>query len=318
MRATARLSDFALELEAPGDAGLRVWKPKFLASIQGRMCYTSHLGEGTIGFAGWMPYELRQWPIALDKIAFKRYAIAHDIATPAACFDPALIQGPFLIKQATSSFGEGIRGPYRAFDAGDSAQQLQAGEYYENFVIGLIAKAWCWGEECFAVHLHRPSIVTGDGHSTLQGLVSSLPNRDGKHDWSRIEILARYAGIASLEEVMPPGKEVVVEFRYGSRYDGGFASNPNQFEVLSSRLTEQIARASCELAKAASEPTVPEPSLYTLDAMIDAAGTIQFLEMNCNPLMHPDGYGAVLRGSLVAPAATEQDAECPLRVVTRT
>jgi hypothetical protein len=300
MRATARLSDFALELAGPGEDEVQVWQPKFVASIHGRLCYTSHLGEGTTGFAGWMPYELRQWPIALDKIAFKRYAIAHDIPTPAACFDPALIQGPFLIKQATSSFGEGIRGPYRKFDPSDPEQRLQTGEYYENFILGLIAKAWCWGDECFAIHLHKPSVVTGDGRSSLRQLVCQLPNsRDGQNDWQRLEALGRYCGMGSPEEIVPEGKEVLIEFRYGSRYERDFVANPNVLEQShENKLASQFVRAGPTFGRASSNHASGLPCLYTLDAMVDREGTVSFLEMNCNPVMHPDVYAGVLLSSM--------------------
>ena len=37
------------------------------------------------------------------------------------------------------------------------------------------------------------------------------------------------------------------------------------------------------------------PSLFTLDAMVDGQGQVQFLEMNCNPLVHPDLYAPMLQ-----------------------
>jgi hypothetical protein len=288
------MTDFSLQLSFRGASA--VWPAKFMANVGGRLVYTDSLVKGTVGFAGWMPYLLRQWPIALDKIEFKRYAISNGIPTPAACFDPSSIQGPFIIKQNNSSFGEGIRGPYLAFDEHAPAHALQEGEYYENFIVGHIAKAWCWGGECMAVHLHAPSVAVGDGQSTLRQLVGRLPNSRGDdNDWELIERLAAFCGIGSLDEVVPPGKQVMVEFRYGSRYEAVTFENPNVLDrIRSSGLARQFADAARKFAAAIPPQADAGPTMFTLDAMVDADGQVLFLEMNCNPLVHPDLYGAML------------------------
>ena len=194
--ASTQLADFGLRLELAGRT--EVWSARFMARTGGRLAYTDALIPGTIGFAGWTPYAQRRWPVAVDKGAFKQFAFEHGLATPAACLEPAGIGGPFLIKKIDGSFGDGIRGPYVSYDAEDPDQRLQEGEYYENFIVGLIAKAWCWGDRCVAVHLHEPSTVTGDGGSTLRHLVEALPNTRGEHDWDLIVRLAAYCGIAGM------------------------------------------------------------------------------------------------------------------------
>lgn len=295
VKATVDLSDGSLQLVD----GQRTesWRAKYLATLDGRTVYLPARGPGVIGFAGWMPYPLRQWRTAVDKIAFKRCAIAAGVDTPAACFDPEQIGGPFLIKHAGGSFGEGIRGPFLAHEPGNPQHRLADGEYYENFVVGHIAKAWCWGDHCVALHLDAPSIVTGDGQSTLRALVQALPNsRQGEHDWALVGRLAEYCGITSLDAVLPKGKEVLVEFRYESRYqvtarDG----NPNRMPSLRDH---DLGRQFSHAAKVFSGSISPEPALrqsfFTLDAMIDPEGRASFLEMNCNPLVHPDLYAPML------------------------
>jgi hypothetical protein len=295
IHAVTRLSDFGLQISA-GDRKA-VWAAKFMAHIGGRLMYTDSLVKGTAGFAGWMPYPLRQWPIALEKSAFKRYAIQNEIPTPAACFDPALIGGPFIIKRDNSSFGEGIRGPYWVHDAGNPAHALEDGEYYENFIVGHIAKAWCWGDRCVAVHLHPPGMVVGDGSSTLRQLMEGLPNTQGSaNDWDLIARLGACCGIGSIDDVVDAGKEVLVEFRYGSRYEVASYDNPNVLDrIASSGLAAQFAEGARKFTRAIPAQPGAGPSLFTLDAMVDGQGQVLFLEMNCNPLVHPDLYEVMLR-----------------------
>ena len=303
MKASMQFSDFSLRLEGNGRSA--TWRPKFVASMSGRLMYTGAMSPDMIGFAGWMPYAIRQWPIAVDKAAFKRFAIEADIPTPMACFDPALIGGPFIIKQHNSSFGEGIRGPFLGYDSSDPAQQLARNEYYENFILGVSAKAWCWGSQCVAVHLEKPTIVVGDGASTLKDLVLALPNSRGENDWELIRSLGRYSGIGSEGDIVPAGKEVVVEYRHGSRYRKTKKSNANVLDqIRETELGSQFRRASTVFAGGISTDAQLQESLYSLDAVVDAQGNAWFLEMNCNPLVHPDSYGAML-GSRFAQGAEQ-------------
>jgi len=303
LRAEVQLSDFSLRLAF--DAGQESWAPRFLARSGGRLVYTDRLAPGVAGFAGWMPYRLRQWPIATDKSAFKRFAAEHGLATPAACRDAGSIGGPFLVKLDNSSFGEGLRGPFLAYDAEDAAQQLRTGEYYENFVVGLIAKAWCRGGECLALHLHPPSSVVGDGRASVRQLVEALPNSLGRHDWALVGRLATCSGLGSADEVPRAGQEVLVEYRYGSRYEPVSFENPNVLgRIEGTELARQFATAARICATAI--PASTDDSIFTLDAIVDASGEALFLEMNCHPTVHPDLYRSVVAARLLAvPAMLE-------------
>lgn len=302
--AVTPLCGLGLRLTLPN--GEETWPARFLTETQGRSAYSDELVKGTRGFAGWAPYPLRQWPLAVSKSAFKRHALEQGIATPAATRDPARIGGPFLVKADRSSFGEGIRGPFARYDAGDAAHALREGEYYENFVVGLIAKAWCWGPECVALHLHAPSKVTGDGERTLRRLVEALPNRRGENDWDLVERLAACCGVHGLDTVPPAGKDVLVEFRYGSRYEPSDFENPNLAERLAGTpLFAQFETAARTFAAAIPPQPGGGACLFTLDAIVDRNGEALLLEMNCHPVVHPDLYRPMLASRLVAPETTK-------------
>lgn len=293
LQACVQLPDFSLRIEDDGAPVL--WTPKFVRNANGRLSYSPAPGAGVVGFAGWTPYALRRWPSGSSKFQFKRFADAHGIVTPAACTSPTAIGGPFLVKHDTSSFGEGMRGPFLAYDPEDPAQQLRPGEYYENFIVGVIAKAWCWGGSCLALHLDPPTTVTGEGTSTTRALVMALPNARADHDWDLVARLALACGVPSIDEVLPAGKQVLVEFRYGSRYAEENQRNPNTWGRLPDpRLSQQFTRAARLCAEDIAAHFPEGEACYTLDAMVDAQGTVWFLEMNCSPLVHPDLYSAML------------------------
>src|SRR6187402_3103671 len=120
LTASMDLADFALTLSRGEHSA--VWRARFFANLEGRLAYADRPGPLVRGFAGWWPYAGRQWETAGNKMAFKQHAVRHGIPTPAACIDPRQIGGPFIIKNARSSFGEGIRGPFLRHEPGVEAQ----------------------------------------------------------------------------------------------------------------------------------------------------------------------------------------------------
>lgn len=300
------LRDYSLHLAH--EQHRQVWRPRFVTTVDNRMVYVDKPHPAARGFVGWTPYPIRQWPAATDKMVFKRLARESSIPTPAACVDPQDIGGPFLIKKARSSFGEGIRGPFVAFDPHDPATRLGEGEYYENFILGHIVKAWYWGSQWVAVEFRAPPVVVGDGRTPLRELILALPNPSGRpHDWPVLSRLARYCGIHSLDEVPSAGKEVLVDFKYASRYEPSKPDNLNTIaKIEATPLGAQFLQAGRLFSAAVSATHRAGKSLFALDAMVDQEGQAWFLEMNSNPMIHPDLYGTMISTEVLkrASAAT--------------
>jgi hypothetical protein len=311
LQASIELPSFSLHLHGAGAP--QRWRPRFVTRMGAGTAYTDVPVDDTVGFAGWLPYGPRRWPEGSGKAAFRRFAQANGLPQPAACIDPADLRGPFLVKGEKGSFGRGQRGPFLTCDAFDPAHRLREGEYYENFVPGWMAKGWCWGASCIALDLQRPPTVSSDGRSTVRALAGAL----GAFAVQDTELLARlsaYCNVASIDEVLPEGREVLVHYRWGAdprQLAGAPGSLPPapvppgvqaQFDAAAQRSVACLAAAG-----------LPAETLYTLDAVVDADGTTLFLEMNCNPLVHPAAYDTMV-ASAVAGAAPAPSLAAPARV----
>jgi len=276
------------------------WFPRFVGVLgDGRYAYSEQLTEFTTGFVGWLPYRRGSWNTARDKRAFKAYAASRGIATPAASTDPASQTLPFIVKSPSSSFGSGIRGPCVRHDPECAQQRLQAGEYCETFVAGYIVKAFYWGATLVAVEFFKMPAVKGDGRATLRQLVERVPARqDGRgHDWEALGGLAQLSGVGSLDEVPAKDQEVLIDFKYGSRYERSLSKNRNTIDRLRAipALAEQFAQAGRVFAESIGSSENREATFYTLDAIVDADEKAWFLEMNSSPMVHPDAYSTMLQ-----------------------
>ena len=69
-----------------------------------------------------------------------------------------------------------------------------------------------------------------------------------------------------------------------------------------SHIARQLDAAGSALWRGAIPADIRADTLWTLDAIVDDAGTVWLLETNCNPMVHPDAYFAMLEG-IFRPAA---------------
>lgn len=267
------------------------FQPQFTFTQDGLIRYTPQFGPQVGGFAGWRPYLDRKWPLAGDKLAFKKFAAEQGLRTPAHWLKPHAGLQNFIIKQLRSSFGVGIRGPFRQHQATDPAQQLQSGEFFEAFVPGRIAKAWYWAGELICLELRQPPRLHGDGVATVARLAEQVRHRHAEPQ--ALGWMADYQHRA-LNSVLPMGVPMVVDFKYGSPYEKPVFVNDNVLpRHQGSRLAEQLAQAGQVLAQAVPQ-AIRGTTLFTLDAMVDEQDQVWLLEMNSNPMVHPDAYPVMM------------------------
>jgi hypothetical protein len=299
-QATMGFGDFSLELRARN----RYFhlQPQFTHREQGRLRYFPRMRDDTLGFVGWLPYFNKRWPAGSEKLPFKELCVANGLRTPAFSTVSAGALGDVLVKHRFSSFGSGMRGPYRRADQGTPQSRLGENEYYEEFVPGRIAKVWYWDERPVCLELFDMPAVTGDGARSFAELVATQVQFPGvPPERSHLEALARYQGFRP-DDVTPAGARLLADFRYSSplfQLRGNHNGN-----VLPQHEKGEIGRQLREAGRVFWKD-IPEAvrrgTLYTVDAIVDGKERVWFLEMNCNPMIHPDVYLAMFEG-LFGPA----------------
>lgn len=256
--------------------------PQFVGRRDGRqLMYFDVPDRFAIGFVGWLPYKAQAWDISLSKLAFKAAARDLGIPTPAHWRQLDAIGVPFLVKRERGAFGYGMRGPFKAADAG--ALTLADGEYCEEFKWGRVARAWYWNGRLAVLEMFDMPAVTGDGTSSCESLLART-GADVPPDWTQI---ARLQGVAPAD-VPEAGRRVVCDYRYVSPFNPTLYENSNLLPRLAGAA---IARRFAEAGERLW-PRIPGPpgrqAGFALDAIVDEQDQPWFLEVNSNPQWHPD------------------------------
>lgn len=288
-------SDVALHLRIGNE--VRHFQPQFSFTRDGRRYYVPTVESHVVGFIGWRSHAPRNWPLSSQKLAFKAFIMTAGLLTPASWQAPTEAARPFIVKKSKSSFGQGIRGPFGRLDLSDAMQRLEEGEFYEAFVSGRILKAWYWDGVLVCVEVRAPPSVIGDGRSTLFELAS---RRGGRGiDRQALAWMSALQGLR-LEDVPADGRSLEVDFRYGSFYEAGRFDNENVLSAVNQTAIGAQLRKAGEVLREGIPEEVRKDTLFTLDAVVDAEDRVWLLEMNSNPMVHPDAYPAMLRSAFEA------------------
>lgn len=267
-------------------------QPQFTYSSGGRIRYMLQFARHVGGFIGWRPYFTKRWELSTEKLKFKAYACACGVRTPPYWGDSDGASSDVVIKKNRSSFGVGIRGPFRDVDVTMSDQILGEDEYYETFIAGRIAKAWYWNGAFVALELRNPPVLTGDGKRNIEQLAGERCGRDV--DAAALAWVAEYHG-CTVTTVLSKGERMLVDFKYGSPYDAPSRENENVLpSYRGSGLEAQFVAAGGKLFEGIPE-AVRQNTVFTLDAVVDEHEQVWFVEMNSNPMVHPDVYPAMFR-----------------------
>lgn len=267
--------------------------PQFVAEQQNGIGFVPHLQPGVSGFVGWLPYFGKGWEESRDKLAFKRFAQAHGLLIPAWSQRLADVKGAFLIKHRHSTLGRSQRGPYVATPPASQLDvTLADGEYCEQFVFGRLLKAWYWnGVPCVVEATPMPTI-RGDGISTPRQLIASrLPQGAPWPDVLTNLIQLQGQGA---DTVLPKDKIIVADYRYMSELNPSITDDLNICsDIAGTDLERQLVQAG-ELCLNCVPADIRNNVAFSLDGIVDGAGQVHFLEVNCNPLLHPAFYAPML------------------------
>ena len=255
----------------------------------GSFSYSQHLTGQSEAFVGWRPYVNRVWPLAVDKRAFKEFCVAHGLPTPRRFARPEDVSTDVLVKRGISSFSQGILGPFTPAAVKSSGRVLTDGEFFEEFIDGQSHKIWYWNDEPVCLETVPLPRVEGDGRRTLRQLINRAKFPGAPAEWDVWEPIAAWQGLM-LDSVVAAGRRVLVEFRYrSSLHPFGFENLNTLSSYAGSPAVSLLREAGRTFGKQIPE-SIRQNTLYTVDAMSDASGAFHFLELNCNPVAHPDTY----------------------------
>lgn len=279
-------------------------KPRFITVNQGRVAYAVELVKDVTGFIGWLPYDVLQWDISQDKMLFKQLLKDAGLKFPSAWSAPDGVDDDFIFKGSVGSFGYHITGPYRrvedvSWPQPKAAESKESGiDFAEKFISGTNLKIWFWGAKAFYAHMHPYPTVTGDGRSTVQQLVEARLAAAGEKygstaDQDNLVTCLKFQDI-ELSQVLSEGREVWIDFRYGRRYvrASSNAGSDNDLERIDAQVMRQIELMGTMAAEQAVR-RFKAPVLYSVDGVVDADGTVWWLEINSNPILPPEGYPLV-------------------------
>lgn len=315
LKMTLDCASFCLEVKGRGR--YFTLYPQFMARMNGRMVYTPQLNDNNVGFTGWLPYRPVFWDGMCDKLRFKRFMDQHGRRTPRTMPHHAVADSPFLIKHSAGSFGQALEGPYPAgqlIDIGTLPLQglPPRGEAFaEAFIHGTPLKVWLWGDSPFFAHHPECPRIVGTGHRTVGELVQERLARvgqafDGEGDQRSIALSLALQGVERAT-VLPDQRALWIDYRYGRSYAPVAASNVSDSDWPS--LADGIRAEAMEMARLVGgtlETHFGAPILCSVDAVVDASGTVWWLEANTNPMVPPEAYRLVFETLFgPAPAATQ-------------
>lgn len=275
--------------------------PQFDVETKKGLYFVQDIGPSVVGFVGWFPYLPKGWPAAQSKLAFKEFARQAHLRTPAWSQNASDAKGLVLVKRDVSTFGAGQRGPFLV-TAGEGASDgpitISADEYIEQFIVGQLVKAWYWCDQLAVVEVVDMPSVTGDGARTILGLYEEQCQQKGAEPSAA---LLKAQGFVETD-VLDAGRQVLVDYQILAQ------SSPAHFQDFNCR--ERIVGSSFEAqlleAGRLAWSSVPEDqrgigAFISLDGVLDAQGRVWFLEMNCNPRLHPAAYAPMLDAIFLSP-----------------
>lgn len=281
--------------------------PRFMVKLgNGHSAYTS-VFSSACRLVGWLPYQIKRWPEASDKLVFKDCCAGHGLRVPDHWHNGPPETADYIVKPRAGSWGRGIRGPFRAarepaiavanVPQGDLPENLpeplQSGDYFEQFIPGRPAKIWFWNATPVAMECADLPTVIGDGRRSLARIVAETRgNFDLSFDIASSRTMLAWQGVTA-DTVAPAGASYLLDFLYASAFDRIILESreclPQQSPARRSEL-EHVGR--CLFDSIPADLRVH--TLFTLDAVIDHRDRLWLLEMNSHTVIHPRAYRAML------------------------
>ena len=263
--------------------------PQFFVLQEGKPLYSHQFVPNALVFSGWRPYFRTVVPEVGQKLKFKEVVVRHGLLTPEYSRD-GKIDGPVIIKKNISSFGDEIRGPFKS-SAGQKID-VDAGQYFERFIPGEIAKIWFWNMTPVVVETKTMYQILGDGRTTIKELVvKKVFNKKKQPNWNRLEELLAFYG-RNFDTVLAQGETQIVDFRYTSEFS--WPREVNETVLPTDDKTFDPLGLAGQVIWDTLDVETRKACVFTIDAILDADKKWWLLECNFNPFVHPGVYPLML------------------------
>ena len=259
-------------------------------------------------FTGWRHAPKKSCAVSSDKRAFMAFCARNEVRTPRAYARFSEATTNVVIKQVLPGVRGVIRGPFAPGCIPADCLQPSADLILQEFVTGHMLEAWYWDGQLFAVEIHNRPHVVGDGITATRELIACNSLSPGWIDWVAAEDAVRFQG-ATLETVLPAGKEVAVDIRFTSALQRPEPENVLN-TLIGTPVHAQLLRAGSVFFHAIPE-RIRRHTQFVLGAIIDAQQRLWFTDMTTDLRIHPDGYELMLRGLFGIPTQTPAPAPSP-------
>lgn len=267
--------------------------PRFLIRVDAETTAYTHTFTDECRFVGWLPYRAKQWPIATDKIIFKRYCEREGLRVAKSWREGPPLTENYILKPRNGSFGKGIRGPFRNSDWLQIQTELTPDLFFEEFVAGQPVKAWFWNSTPVAIESIASPFLLADGKRTLAEIVTSVRGSfDKPYQLDEANEILRWQGLTA-NSVPTAGEKIQLAFLYASIFDSPHSRPIDLLPDMDQKVRKQFLHAGVSLGRAIPEQ-IAHNTISTVDAVIDETGSVCVLEVNCNPVVHPKTYDHML------------------------
>jgi len=291
-----RLDIETFKMEVDFNQQILTLMPRFQIHTEAGLGYSPVIGtEGH--FVGWLPYALKRWPIASDKLKFKEYCENTSLPIPSYWFQGEAPTTDFILKDRKGSFGQGISGPFTPDQFSAVSSGMKPGFYSEQFIDGDAIKAWYWNDTPIFLERLPPRFLIGDGVRSIRDIAAS---KRGSFDLSfnignDCHDYLAWQGM-NAESVPEKNQKVKLGYRYASDFDPITVSDRSMLQSQSKKIP-QLRRDLDHFGKVLFQAIpleIRQHTMFTLDAVINANNEFFLLEVNCNPMVHPLSYVHIL------------------------
>jgi hypothetical protein len=309
----AQLQVDTLRVEVSGSDRYVELEPEFATlGASGAHAFSGELLPQSRVFAGWRCGPRTICDTSTDKLAFSGFCARNHLRTPRTFARASEATTNVVIKQVRPGSRGIVRGPFAPGRIPANGLPPPGDFLVQDFVPGHMLEAWYWGGELFAVEVRNRAQVVGDGVSDVRELIDCNSLNPDWIDWIAAEDAVGFQG-ASLDTVLPAGKDLAVDIRFNSALQAPAPENVLEQQIIGTPVHEQLKRAGAIFGTAI--PTAQRAQTqFVLGAIIDAQQALWFTDMDTDLRIHPNAYEPMLRGlfGLPVPTATVVEAPAPL------